>query len=294
MRKILFIAALFLAAATPAFALTAQAGAPLSEMHITADGTFSAKNVVVYQKSGTTLFCRGTWGNAFVRMTVLTVPDTVPALIVRNHGGATTVDEIQEGDLVSIEGSLVPAADSLQINAKKIVDFNLNKEPKTFAGIIQSVDINAGTFVLPTKLFGNVTVVAGTSTIIKGVRTIVAAQLVKGDKVLSVMGSYDYTTNTLSANAITVYQDKSVFVPRAFAGTVRSIAGTTLPTSMIIDTANASYTVYLAADAQVLSSSRAATTLSRFAAGDKVRIFGGIRQTNLAEIDATIIRNLNF
>jgi hypothetical protein len=287
MRKLLFAAALFLFAVTPAFA------AALPEIHIMADGSFSAKNVVVYQKSGTTLFCRGTWGNSFVRFTVLTVPDTIPALIVRNHGGTTTVDEIQEGDLVSIQGTLVPAADSLQINAKKIVDFNLNKEPKTFSGTIKSVDINVGTFVLPTKLFGAVTVVAGTSTITKGVRIITPAELVKGDKVLSVSGSYDYTTNTLAADAIIIYQDKSVFVPRTFAGTVRSIAGTTLPTSVILDTPTASYTVYLPAGVQVLSN-HADTTLSRFAAGDKVRVFGAIRPTNLADIDASVIRDLNF
>src|SRR3989344_5443867 len=106
MRTALLAAALFFFAAAPAFA------ASLSELHITAEGKFSAKNVVVLQKSGTTLFCRGTWGNAFVRITVLTTPDTIPALILRNHGGTTTVDEIRQGDLLLVEGPLVPAADA--------------------------------------------------------------------------------------------------------------------------------------------------------------------------------------
>lgn len=281
------VSALF--AAAPAFA------APLSELHITADGIFSAKNVVVYQKSGTTLYCRGTWGNAFVRLTVLTVPDTIPALILRNHGGTTTIDEIQQGDLVSIQGSLVPAADSLQINAKKIVDFNLNQEPKTLLGTIQRVNAGAGSFVLPNKTFGaTTTVLVGTSTITKGVRTITVGELAAKDKVLSVSGSYDYTANTLAATAIAIYQDKSVFVPRTFSGTVRAISGTALPAMLTISTATADYQVYLAATAQVQSKTKGATDLSRFAVGDKVTLYGAIRQTSLDQVDASLIRDLNF
>ncbi|MEK7109543.1 MAG: DUF5666 domain-containing protein [Patescibacteria group bacterium] len=290
--RTLLAAALFFFAATPAFALTAQAGAPLSELHITAEGKFSAKNVVVLQKSGTTLFCRGTWGNAFVRITVLTTPDTIPALILRNHGGTTTVEEIQQGDLISVEGSLVPAADSLQINAKKIVDYSLNKEPKNVAGVIKS--LGSGSFVLPNKTFGNTAVTVGTSTITKGVRTISFGELAAKDKVLSVSGTYDYAQNTLAADSITIYQDKSVFNPRTFEGAVRSISGTALPASLVIDTPTASYTVYLPAGAQVLSKNRAPVELSRFAPGDKVRVYGSVREDNLATIDASIVRDLNF
>ncbi len=272
--------------ATPALA------APTAELHITAEGKLSAKNIVVLQKSGTTLFCRALWGNAFVRLTVLTTPDTVSAVIVRNHGGIATIDEIQDGDLISVEGSLVPAADSLQINAKRIVDYSLNKEPKTLAGTIQSV--GGGTFVLTNKLFNNTTVVVGTSTLTKGVRTITIAELVVKDKVLSAKGLYDYTTNTLTASSIEIFQDKAVFKQRAFEGTIRAISATTLPATVTIATAGADYMVYLPAGTKVLNKLRAPADLSRFAPGDKVAILGSIRQTNLAEVDAVSIRNLNF
>ena len=44
----------------------------------------------------------------------------------------------------------------------------------------------------------------------------------------------------------------------------------------------------------MMSKNKAETTLQRFTVGDKVRFYGAIRQTNLFEIDAEIIRNLNF
>lgn len=294
MNRLARIAAGVLAAGALALALPAAA-APSAELHIAADGTFTARNVVVMQKAGTTLFCRGVWGSAFVRFTVLTTPDLKPATIVRNHGGTTTVDEVQEGDILSIEGSLVPAASELQIQAQKITDFSLNKEQKNLSGTIKSVNATAQSFVLPNKTFGNTTVVVGaTTTITQGVRTLTFAELAAGDRVLAVPGTYDYTTNTLTASSITLYQNMSVFKPRLFIGVMRQIDGTTLPTSVTVSTNGADYKVYLPADAKVLSKSYAATTLSRFAVGDTIRVYGSIRQTNLAEVDASIIRDTNF
>jgi len=269
------------------------AAATQPELHITTNGSFVAKNVSVYQKSGTTLFCRATWGNAFVRFTVFTTPDLVPAQILRNHGGTTTIDEIEQGDLISVEGSLVPVADSLQINAKKITDFNLNKEPKVVSGVISKTTLGALTLV--TKTLGTVVLSFSTdTTITKGVRTLDPSQLSVGDKVLSASGTFNYASSTFAVSKMDVFQDKSVFLPRTFSGTIRSISGTSLPASIIVDTASASYTVYLGASAKVQSKTKSATDLSRFAAGDKVTVMGSIRQDNLANIDATLIRDLNF
>lgn len=276
-----------------ALAALPAAAATLPELHIMTDGSFVAKNVSVYQKSGTTLFCRATWGNAFVRFTVFTSPNLVSAQVLRNHGGTTTVDEIEQGDFISIEGSLVPAADSLQINAKKIVDFNLNKEPKTVSGTIGKTTLGALTLV--TKTLGTVALSFSTDTAItKGIRTLDPSQLVVRDKVLSASGIYNYASSTFAVSKMDVFQDKSVFKARTFEGTIRTISGAALPASLVVDTPNASYTVYLAAGAQVLNTARAAVNLSRFAVGDKVRFFGSIRQDNLANVDATIIRDLNF
>ena len=128
----------------------------------------------------------------------------------------------------------------------------------------------------------------------KGARTISAGELAVGDKVLSSSGSFDYATKIFTASDMEVYQDKSLFKAQNFQGTLKSLSGTALPASAVITVGKTDYIIYLAASAKVMSKSRVATTLQRFTAGDTVRFYGAIRQANLQEIDAGIIRNLNF
>lgn len=275
----------------PALALAAP-----SEIHINQDGKITAKNVVVMQKSenGTTLFSRVAWGDIFLRMTVLTTPNGSAAKIIKNNGGAATYADVQVGDILSVEGTLSPNADSLLINATNIKDLSLNKEPKTFSGVVKSVDYS-GSFVLPDKKLGPVKVlVDSNTTVTKGVRTIALGEVAAGDKILSTAGTYDFELKTLMATTVTVYQNKAVFNPKNFEGSLKSISGMTLPVTAVVTVGKSDYTVYFADTAKVMSKNRTATTLQRFTAGDKVRFYGAIRQTNLFEIDADSIRNLNF
>lgn len=296
-----FAAGIFIglcAVALPAFA------APVSEIHITPDGKFSAKNVVVMQKSesGTTFFGRVVWDAIFLRVTVLTAPGGVPAKITKNNGGAATAADVKVGDILSVDGVLAPGADSLLINATAVRDYSLNKEEKSFSGTVKSVDYS-GSFVLSDKTLGSVTVRIDSNTIItRGVRTISLGEMAAGDKVLSASGVYDFETKTLAAAELTVYQDKAVFAPKNFEGKLKSLSSTALPTTMVVTIAKSpasglaagDYTVYLAANTSVMSKNKAATTLQRFTVGDSVRFYGAVRQTNLFEVDAEIVRNLSF
>ena len=108
-------------------ALPARAANPPSEINIKSDGSFFATNVVVMQKSeraGTNLFARVTWGNVFLRVTVL----ASSAKIIKNNGGSATVEDIRVGDILSVKGALAPGADSLVINALEVRDLSLNVE----------------------------------------------------------------------------------------------------------------------------------------------------------------------
>ncbi|HEY4517486.1 MAG TPA: hypothetical protein VJI74_01185 [Candidatus Paceibacterota bacterium] len=263
-----------------------------SELHITANGKFSAKNLVVIQKAGTrNFFCRATWGNTFVRVTVLAHDETK---ITKNHGEVATGTDIHEGDLLDVEGTLVVGGESLQLNATSIRDFSLEQEQKTLSGTVQSTDQANNSFVLPNKTFGNTVVLLASSTIQKGARTITAGDVIKGNKILSAAGIYDYKTNTLSASHIEVFQDKSVFLPRNFEGKLKTLSGTALPITLSVTVGGVDYTVYLAAGGTILNKNRGAANLSRFVLGDTVRFYGSMRQTNLTEIDATVLRDLNF
>jgi len=274
------------------FALPVYAENTPSEISIKPDGTFFATNVVVMQKSekaGTNLFTRVTWGSVFLRITVL----ASSAKITKNNGGSATVEDIQVGDVLSVKGTLAPGADSLVINALQVRDLSLNVESKNISGIIKTLNVSLNNFTLTDKKLGSITVVAPYN-IQKGARVISAGELAVGDKILSASGSFDYLAKTFTASDMEVYQDKSIFKAQNFQGTLKSLSGTALPTSAVITVGKTDYTVYLAASAKVMSKNRAATTLQRFTIGDMVRFYGSIRQTNLQEIDAGLIRNLAF
>src|SRR6478609_3659002 len=93
------VALLFLAPAA-AFAATSN-----SQISVNTDGVFTAKNLLVYQKSGSALYCRAVWGTAFVRLTVL-VPNLSTTTILKNHGAAASLDDIAQGDFINVEGRL--------------------------------------------------------------------------------------------------------------------------------------------------------------------------------------------
>lgn len=272
----------------------AASAAPASEIHINASGSFSAKNVTVMQKNDAALYARVAWGGAFVRLTLLTTKQGTPTVLLKNNGGTASYDDIQVGDTLAVEGTLSSGADTLLINATKITDLSLNKEAKVLAGTVKSIDY-AGSFVLVDKKLGSVMVTAnGYTTITKGVRSIALGELAVGDKVSAVTGVYDYETKTLAATSFTVYQDPSVFKARTFEGTLKSLSGTTLPITATVTVGKSDYLMYVSDKATVTNKAKVPVALTRFTVGDKVSLYGSIRQTNLFEVDATTIRNLSF
>jgi len=263
-----------------------------SEINFTSTGQFTGKNIVVFQKSGNDLFSRAVWGLAFIRIVLLPNASTT---ITKAHGEPATVADIQEQDVLDVTGTLVSGADTIMITPTTMRDQNLLSAGKTLTGIVKSTNLSARTFVLTNPSFGNTTVqLTEGAQITKGQRTIFLPDLAIGDKVLSAIGTYDYSGNTFTASSLSVYQDPSVFVARNFQGTLKSIAGTSLPTSVVVTVSGIDYTVFLDAKASILSNAKKNASLSRFVAGDTVRFYGSIRQTNLTQIDSDTLRDLNF
>jgi hypothetical protein len=85
-----------------------------------------------------------------------------------------------------------------------------------------------------------------------------------------------------------------LFRARNFEGVVKSIAGQTLPTSVILTVGGEELTVEVPADASVFNKKRLPVSFSRFLVGDAVRVWGARREENHATIDADIIRNLDL
>lgn len=283
----------FLAAVIFAALLPAYAGADtISQISIGTDGGFSANGLTVMQISGGDIFTRATWGQSFLRIMVLLGSQTA---ITKDHGEIASAQNIAVGDTLDVDGTIETGASDIIITAKNVRDVSLEQESKTLSGTVRSVNPDAVSFVLANTSFGSTTVQVSTSTsVTKGLRQITFGDISVGDKILSASGTYNYQTNVLLAGAIGIYQDKKIFLPQNFQGTLKSISGAVLPANMIVTVGGTDYTVYLPQNASVLSVNKKSASLTRFVAGDTVRFYGSIRQTDLSEIDADTVRDLNF
>ncbi len=77
-----------------------------------------------------------------------------------------------------------------------------------------------------------------------------------------------------------------------FEGTLKTVASTTVPTTLTVTIGSVDRTVMIAADTSVLTRLWAKTTLARFAIGDTVRIYGAMNSSST--IDATVVRDTNI
>ncbi len=263
-----------------------------SEVHISSQGVFLAKQLTVMQIAGKNIFARGYWGNAFLRITVLINASTT---IQKSHGDAGVLDDLKEGDVLDVSGALSSGADTVTVNATSIRNASADHAQKQVAGTIRSIDVAARSFDMKDATLGPITVVIPVSVSIeKGARVIDMADMHINDAVIGASGIFDYSTHTLTATTLELYQDKAVFAPRNFEGTLKSVSGTTLPVTAIITVSGVDYTVYLASDISILKKNKTKTMLSRFVAGDTVRVWGAIRTTNMSEIDVSVMRDMNF
>lgn len=267
-----------------------------SEINIDGDGKVTAKNIKVMSISqpGISKFFygRAIWNDIFIRMTVLTDDSTV---IGKNHGEKAGVFDIKEGDILNIEGRFPSSADTLIIQAIKITDLSLEKESKEVRGTITAIATSSAGFIIKTQKGNNIKVNLGSSTpIVKGARKITLAELNVGDTILSVPGTFDYQTYTIDATSVDVYQDKSIFKPKNFSGILKNISGTSLPTIFTVAVEGKDYTVYLSEKTEIMNKAKKAVGLSRFVAGDAIRFYGAIRQTDFSAIDTDTVRNMNF
>lgn len=263
-----------------------------SEFHATTKGEISATGLVVMQKSGTTLFVRATWEDSFLRLVVTTNTATQ---ITKNYGEKATIVDIEVGHLIDVEGKIVTGGESITITASKVRDVALVKESKSFSGSVKRIDSASQSFVLADKALGDVTVIVLPSTpIAQGKRQVPFSTLKVGNAIVSISGTYDYSSKTLSPTAIELYQPRDVFIAKNFEGTLKGISSASLPAQLTVSVGGVDYIVHLSSKSTVLSKSRAASSLKRFAEGDKVRFYGAIRETNLSEVDAEVVRDLNF
>lgn len=266
-----------------------------SQIYVDRNGHAVIGGIKVMQVAGSTYFSRLVWGESFVRITVKANSKTKFA---NKYGEPMLAKEIIEGDILVVEGELESASQTITVIPSVIRDISNQTQNNEFSGTVSSIHLDSDTFTLATKTKGPITISVnnGTSTEIKkGNRIINLSSLRNGDKVTKVDGVLNHAINQMTARNIVVYVDMKTFKPRNFEGKIKEISGTTLPLVFTATISGIDYSVKLNESTAVLNNLRKSAKLSRFEAGDKVRFYGEIEESDSPLIGKVeIIRNLDL
>ncbi|MEI6296434.1 MAG: hypothetical protein WCO84_02180 [bacterium] len=263
-----------------------------SEVNINKDGHVSVQNAKIMQFSGGTIYARLFWNEAFIRMTIKTDKKTT---VTKKFGESMSISEMKISDRINIEGDLDNGSDGLVMNAISVKDLSDERGQNKISGLIIGEATSTTGYVLKTPDNKIVTLlVDGSTAIDKGTRRVGMFEVKVGNTVESAEGVFNFGTNTLQVSHMKVFIDMTQFLPRNFQGTIKSISGTSLPTTMTVGIDFRDYVVKIARDSWVWNNKKANTQISRFVVGDTVRIFGSVPESDLNVINAGIIRNLNL
>jgi hypothetical protein len=264
-----------------------------SEIHVTKEGKANVSSAKVMQIVGNTFFARLYWGDAFIRFTIRAGSSTK---FMRATGEATTIAEIKEGDILDASGELQSQTDTLTLVASSVRNSSVQKEQAVLSGNVISVDrSNRQQFLMTTKDRGVVIVNIATSTqFFKGTRTLDFDHLRAGDRVTKVTGDFDLSSKNISAQAVTIYLDTNQFKPKNFVGKLSEVPSSLDATTLKIIVDKTIYTVNLNSKTIIMRNDKSITTLQRFVAGDSVRFYGAIRETDEPIIDAEVVRNMSI
>ena len=275
-----------------------SAGAGNPELSIKADGVMTLKSGRVDQIVGNTFYLGVAWGTLPMRFTMKTDARTA---VTKRYGGHAAVSQISIGDYLDVEGEFFVGSDFFGVQALRVKDWSLQEESAAFSGVVLDVSPNER-LTLRTLQGQTISVRLSTSSaasVRKGSVTVPFGRLKKGDAVLSASGVYDYASNLLTADGISIYQNKADFAARNFEGVLKQIVSAQLPATLIVVVGGVDHTVRLSEKTAVLKKDRSAAQLARFVVGDTVRFYGPLREEEktlqeVSVIDAEIVRNLNL
>lgn len=263
-----------------------------ASLSIDKKGNIVLDGAQVVQTAATTFFARAYWGTSFIRFTVKTDSKTI---FSRNLGGPALITEIAPGHNLRVEGYLDNSSDTITVRAFAVKDLSLVDESKSFSGTVTNIDLVNKQLTIKDKSRGAIQIITATSTFLtKGGRNVEFGAIKMGDKVISASGRYDLRTTTLVAEQLSIYLDRSIFKPRNFQGTLKSIEPKGLPTAMILRISGVDYTVSLPDNVEVLNTAKAKAQIGRFLPGDTVRVYGVLQEEDENTIIAEVVRNISI
>jgi hypothetical protein len=232
------------------------------------------------------------WGDAYVR---LLVKGSGTTKVLRSTGESASLNEINEGDLLTMEGELESGGTSLVLIPTLIKNSSDQKKQVALSGTVLSVDNTTNSnVVIMTPKYGAVTALLSTTTqIIRGTKVVSITQIKPKDVVKQVTGSLNLGTRQLETSGLVIYLDPNLFVPKLYTVTLSSINGSSTPTLMVSQ-GGTTYTLLTDSKTTFLNKNKQPVSLSRFVSGDTLRIWGALREGEGFLIDTEVVRNMNL
>ena len=272
--------------------LGAQTVSDLTEITITKYGKTTINGARVMQVIGTSFYIRTNWGKASARWLVRSNDTTK---VIGKYDRELSIGDLSVDDIVNIEGQMEGGVEVPNITAKLVRSLSSQIEGKQYTGVVTAIAPETDNITLLTKSAGNITVKIATSTRIKkGTLVIDGRDIRVGDSIINTQGIYDHATKSLSAEQMEVYVDTNLFKPRNFQGKLKSVSGTTLPVTLIVEVAGTEYQMLVEESTEIQNQKRAKVTLRRFVEGDTIRAYGARQEYNLSLIRAEVVRNLDL
>jgi hypothetical protein len=276
----------------PLYTLTDKPKDVVIEMQINKDGLVDVHGAKIVQILGTTLQTRIIFGDTFLRMIVKM---NSKSKLVRKYGEIMPFSDLKVGDYIDVMGGIETSGDTFAITAsttRNLLDYTQKNE---FFGSFMSFSTSSDSFYLNTASQGVVTVVIGTTTqLLKGTRLMSPYYLRPGDFITSVTGIYNFKNKNLISDIIKVPIDMTQFKPRNFEGVIDQMTSTVLPTTFIATIEGKRFELVLSDKTSVLNNKRQSTSLKRFVVGDKIRVYGGLRETDTPIVDVEVVRNISL
>ena len=259
------------------------------ELHIFDDGKVLLRGAKVTAVNPTSVNASFSWGSYTLNGVITTDGSTN---IIRKYGGRGTLAEFSVGDILSVQGILVPGQSQPTILARIIKNWSVQKKNATLTGTVGSIDAVNSKFVLNTGNQGAQTVSVSSSTMIK--RGDVAgtfADIAVNQKV-AVKGLWDNNLNTIAADEVRISVEKPEEQKMTLQGAVKTApASSTAPTSFVLTVGSTDYTVNVAADTATLNNAWIRTSLGNILVGHTVRVYGAVSSTT---VDATVVRDVSL
>ncbi len=259
------------------------------ESHINNDGSVLLRGAKIASVGSSSLVVTQTWGSYVATWNVIVDPSTE---LLRRYDGASSLAEFTVGDYVAVKGSLDGVGATPSVRATIVRDYSIQKKNASFSGTVSSVDAAQSSFVLATQNRGNILVSVSSSTVIKeGGASAAFSAIQAGKRITLASGLWNNLTNTMQASKVEIYQNKALLEKRTFEGTMKSLAGSTTPTTLVLTVGTTDFTVNVSSGISIIGKNWLPLPLSSFVIGDKVRVYGAVQPANMTVIDASIVRN---